>query len=81
MTYHPIIIVDSGILVAYYSVKDRYHQQVRVFFERCKNWIVNCQILPDRARSKKPGFFLSLRLSPNILAKTGFMATHRIMLK
>jgi hypothetical protein len=27
MTYHPVIIVDSGILVAYYSVKDRYHQQ------------------------------------------------------
>ncbi|CAD5976275.1 hypothetical protein PCC7811_04145 [Planktothrix agardhii] len=26
MTYHPVIIVDSGILVAYYSVKDRYHQ-------------------------------------------------------
>ena len=40
MTYHPIIIVDSGILVAYYSVKDRYHQQVRVFFERCTSNLV-----------------------------------------
>lgn len=40
MTYHPVIIVDSGILVAYYSVKDRYHQQVRVFFERCTSDLI-----------------------------------------
>jgi uncharacterized protein len=40
MTYHPVIIVDSGILVAYYSVKDSYHQQVRVFFERCTSNLV-----------------------------------------
>jgi len=35
MTYHPIILVDSGILYAYYSTRDNYHQQVRAFFERC----------------------------------------------
>ncbi|MEA5419312.1 PIN domain-containing protein [Spirulina sp. CCNP1310] len=35
MTYYPIILVDSGILVAYYSNQDPYHQQVRIFFERC----------------------------------------------
>ncbi len=40
MTYHPLIIVDSGILVAYYSSTDRYHQQVRVFFERCTSHLV-----------------------------------------
>lgn len=40
MTYHPIIIVDSGILVAYYSAKDGYHQQVQVFFERCTSHLV-----------------------------------------
>ena len=40
MTYHPVIILDSGILVAYYSVKDRYHQQVQVFFERCTSNLV-----------------------------------------
>lgn len=40
MTYYPIIIVDSGVLVAYYSVKDSYHQQVRVFFERCTSNLV-----------------------------------------
>jgi len=31
-----------------------------------------------RARSKKPGFFPSLRLSPNILAKTRFLATFTV---
>jgi predicted nucleic acid-binding protein len=40
MTYHPVIIVDSGVLVAYYSVKDSYHQQARVFFERCRSNLV-----------------------------------------
>jgi uncharacterized protein len=40
MTYHPVIIVDSGVLVAYYSVKDSYHQQERVFFERCTSNLV-----------------------------------------
>ncbi|MEI2420704.1 VapC toxin family PIN domain ribonuclease, partial [Arthrospira platensis SPKY2] len=40
MTYYPVILVDSGILVAYYSSKDRYHQQVRVFFERCTSNLV-----------------------------------------
>lgn len=40
MTYYPLILVDSGILVAYYSSKDRYHQQVRVFFERCTSNLV-----------------------------------------
>jgi predicted nucleic acid-binding protein len=40
MTHYPVILVDSGILVAYYSVKDPYHQQVRVFFERCTSNLV-----------------------------------------
>ena len=40
MTYHPVIIVDSGILVAYYSSTDDYHQQVQVFFERCISHLV-----------------------------------------
>jgi len=40
MTYHPVIIVDSGVLVAYYSVKDSYHQQARVFFERCTSNLI-----------------------------------------
>ncbi len=40
MTYHPVIIVDSGILVSYYSIKDHYHQQVQVFFEKCTSNLV-----------------------------------------
>jgi uncharacterized protein len=34
MTYPAVALVDSGILYAYYSAKDRYHAQVRRFFER-----------------------------------------------
>jgi predicted nucleic acid-binding protein len=34
MTYPAIALVDSGILYAYYSAKDRYHPQVRRFFKQ-----------------------------------------------
>ena len=40
MTDHPVIIVDSGVLVAYDSLKDSYHQEARVFFERCTSNLV-----------------------------------------
>lgn len=30
MTYHPLILVDSGIL---FASRDNYHHQVRAFFE------------------------------------------------
>lgn len=33
MNYHPLILVDSGILFAYYSAPDKYHHQVCNFFE------------------------------------------------
>ena len=35
MNYPPNILIDSGILVAYYSARDNYHQSVCTFFERC----------------------------------------------
>ncbi|WP_299402137.1 PIN domain-containing protein [Acaryochloris sp. IP29b_bin.148] len=35
MTYHPIILVDSGILFAYYSANDQHHAAVCSFFETC----------------------------------------------
>ena len=36
MIYPSIILVDSGILVAYYSARDAHHiQQVCDFFEQC----------------------------------------------
>jgi uncharacterized protein len=34
MNYPSIILIDSGVLVAYYNAKDSYHFQVRTFFER-----------------------------------------------
>jgi len=40
MTDHPIVLIDSGILFAYYSSRDRHHQQVRDFFERCTSNLV-----------------------------------------
>jgi len=40
MTYHPLILADSGFLFAYYSAKDKYHQQVRRFYESCTSKLV-----------------------------------------
>lgn len=40
MKYHALILVDSGILFAYYSAKDKYHHQVRSFFERCTSRLI-----------------------------------------
>jgi predicted nucleic acid-binding protein len=34
MSYPPIILIDSGAMVAYYSAKDNHHLQVRTFFEQ-----------------------------------------------
>lgn len=35
MKHHSLILIDSGILFAYYSASDYYHQQVCTFFETC----------------------------------------------
>lgn len=35
MTYYSVILVDTGLLVAYYSADDQYHAEARAFFERC----------------------------------------------
>ncbi|ACK69245.1 PilT protein domain protein [Gloeothece citriformis PCC 7424] len=40
MNYPPIILVDSSILVAYYSTNDDYHQPVCTFFERCTSQLI-----------------------------------------
>ncbi len=40
MTYHPLILADSGFLFAYYSAQDKYHQQVRSFYETCTSQLV-----------------------------------------
>ncbi|MBE9190522.1 PIN domain-containing protein [Gloeocapsopsis crepidinum LEGE 06123] len=43
MTYHPIILVDSGVLIAYYSAQDKYHQFIRCFYENCTSKLVTTQ--------------------------------------
>jgi uncharacterized protein len=44
MSYHPLILVDSGLLLAYYSAADKYHQQVYRFFESCTSRLVTTPI-------------------------------------
>lgn len=40
MNYHPLILVDSGILFAYYSAPDKHHNQVCNFFESCNSRLI-----------------------------------------
>jgi hypothetical protein len=35
MTYYPLILVDTGLLVAFYDSADQYHTQVLEFFASC----------------------------------------------
>lgn len=40
MTYHPVILVDTSLLVAYYDAGDEYHTQVSNFFASCTSKLV-----------------------------------------
>lgn len=40
MTYHPVILVDTSLLVAYYDAGDEYHASVRNFFASCTSELV-----------------------------------------
>ncbi|NMG05453.1 PIN domain-containing protein [Brasilonema sp. UFV-L1] len=40
MTYYPIILVDSSLLIAFYNATDNYHNQVREFFVSCTSDLV-----------------------------------------
>jgi uncharacterized protein len=40
MTYPPLSLIDSGILIAYYSAIDHYHPQVCRFLEGCTSQLV-----------------------------------------
>ncbi len=40
MTYHPLILMDTGLIVAYYSAADKYHAQALKFFERCTSQLI-----------------------------------------
>jgi uncharacterized protein len=37
MNYHPIILVDTVLLVAFYDSADQYHVQVVEFFGNCNS--------------------------------------------
>ncbi len=40
MTYPPLILIDSGVLIAYYSATDHYHLQVCRFLENCTSQLI-----------------------------------------
>lgn len=40
MTYYPVILLDTSILVAYYDATDEYHSQVRDFFASCTSELI-----------------------------------------
>jgi predicted nucleic acid-binding protein len=40
MTYHPTILVDTGLLVAFYDSADQYHVKVVNFFASCTSRLV-----------------------------------------
>ncbi|MDI9640730.1 PIN domain-containing protein [Kamptonema cortianum] len=37
---YPFILIDSGIIVAFYNRRDRYHQQVLQFFGTCTSQLI-----------------------------------------
>ncbi len=40
MTYYPVILVDSSLLIAFYNATDSYHTQVRDFFANCSSDLI-----------------------------------------
>ena len=40
MSYYPVILIDTGLVVAYYSADDQYHIQSQAFFEHCTSQLV-----------------------------------------
>lgn len=43
MTYHPVVLVDTGLLVAFYDSADFYHQRVVEFFTRCTSRLLTTE--------------------------------------
>jgi uncharacterized protein len=43
MTYPPLSLIDSGILISYYSATDHYHLQVCRFLEGCTSQLITTQ--------------------------------------
>ncbi len=40
MNNYPFILIDTGIIVAFYDVKDYYHQQVLNFFNTYNSQLI-----------------------------------------
>ena len=40
MIYHPTILVDTGLLVAFYDSADSYHNRVVEFFAKCTSRLI-----------------------------------------
>ncbi|MGY6530585.1 MAG: type II toxin-antitoxin system VapC family toxin [Cyanobacterium sp.] len=38
--YYPQILIDTGILVAFYNLNDQYHDQVINFFSECRSHLL-----------------------------------------
>jgi uncharacterized protein len=65
MNDDPLILVDTGILVAFYDRKDKYHQQVLSFFSTCTS-----QLITTIACATEVMWLLS----PNIKVQNEFLA-------
>lgn len=40
LNYYPLILIDTGIIVAFYNSRDKYHQQVHDFFSTCTSQLI-----------------------------------------
>ncbi len=40
MNNYPFILIDTGIIVAFYDIQDYYHQQVLDFFNTCNSQLI-----------------------------------------
>lgn len=40
MKYHPLILIDTGLMIAFYNRTDQYHSQVYAFFEGCTSQLI-----------------------------------------
>lgn len=63
-SYH-FILIDTGIIVAFYNKKDRYHQQVVEFFKTCTSELITTVACITE---------VMWLLAPNILVQSEFLS-------
>jgi uncharacterized protein len=64
MNDYPFILIDTGIIVAFYNRKDRYHQQVVDFFDHCTSQLITTVSCVTE---------VMWLLAPNIKVQTAFL--------